>query len=848
MGIGQRTIRSVAVLLLLVTVGSVALWLRDGIRSERDERVEAFLDDVRSSAEYTAGYAARQGLSWIRHAAASLDAEPSASELAAYAQAQGFSAATVFDASLAVVSAWGPAADRAQHRAAVERSIEFGGPRVAGADDADRAQVISVAIPYQPERHVAVTVDVADTAVDWYLTSLAATLGAEVALVDGKGVAVLDHAADRGGAGPAADALRDLPPDGRTRRHDGDVVAAAEVAGTPWRLAVHIGEERLHGAGDGLAHLPWLLVGLIVLSALGAVGLLLRLDTVRRRAATVQAQHQRLVDHLQEGLVRTSLDGDLQMANRAALRLLGFEDLASARRATGGDIMSMLRPEDVAEFRRRLAASGAVTGQKVQLREARGTTRPVSHLLLSAQYVRDRHGRPCAVEGLVMDVTERHRVEQELRRRDLILESAAGAASTLLREPEWERAIHPALAELGTGAGVDRVFVFGVTTAADDPIADYLHEWVADGVPASIDLEIMHDIPMRAMGFERWIDILSEGGTIVGDAASFPPSEQALLELVGARSLLVVPVATRDGWWGFVGFAQVTGSRTFPTAEADALRMAAEVIGAAVDRSIDHVRLQAAVCEEARAAEALRAAGQVRDDFLSMVSHELRTPLTPILGFSHLLERPDIPLAHRQRGVGAIRRNARRMLSLVDDLLVYSRATSGRLGAVPGPVDLHGLVTSVIEDLDLADDVALVADGRPVGWIDEAHLGHIVANLVTNACKYGDGRVRVEVGPDGPAHVTVRVVDEGDGVPPAFVPHLFERFTQASTGDRRTASGTGLGLAIVRVLVEANGASVAYRPNVPTGACFEVRIPTDVAVAVVGTTEQRLPAPEPQRA
>ncbi|MBW3659613.1 MAG: PAS domain S-box protein, partial [Actinobacteria bacterium] len=762
-------------------------------------------------------------VSWIRRAAASLGPDPSEAELAAYARASGFSSATVLDDDLEVIASWG-IEDRALHIEAAERSQAMGGPRVAGTDDADRADMISVSLPYLPGRHVAASLAVGETAVDWYLKGLASTLGAEVALVDEAGVAALVHAPPSRSL-PSSDApAMELPAPGETLREEGDVVAAAPVAGTPWRLAITIDEARLHRADPDVSRLPWLLVGLIVLSAVVAVALVLRLDTVRRRAVLVEAEYRRTVDRLQEGLMRTSLRGEVEMANAAALRLLGFDSLEEAREQTDGDLTRVLHPDDAVEFRRRLAEDGAVTGQQVRLARAGGRDGGVSHVSLSAQVVHDPTGRARGIEGLIVDVTERHRIEEELRRRDLILQSAASAASTLLREADWEAAIAPALETIGLGADVERVFVFGVAPGEDDLVADYLHEWVAEGVDASIHMEAMHDIPIRAAGFERWIDVLSAGGMIVGDASSFPESEQGLLAAVSARSLLVAPIVTRDGWWGFVGFAHVTGERSFSTAEADAIRMSAEVIAAAVDRSLDHAQLQEALSEQELAAEALRVAGQVRDDFLSMVSHELRTPLTPILGFSHLLERPGVPQRHRERGVVAIRRNARRMLGLVDDLLVYSRASSGQVGAVPSAVDLEALLGSVLDDLDLAGEVDIQVAPGTHGWIDEGHLGHVVTNLVTNAMKYGDGRARIEAAPDGPAHVVLRVVDEGPGVPPEFVPQLFDRFTQASTGDRRTATGTGLGLAIVRLLTQANGAEVRYRPNQPTGSCFEVRM------------------------
>jgi PAS domain S-box-containing protein len=532
--------------------------------------------------------------------------------------------------------------------------------------------MISVALPYHDDRYAAVSVDVRETTVDWYLAGLASTLAATVALLDEQGLPLLVHTPDGMLESPDDTAIV-IPDDGAVEFHDGAALAGAPVPGTPWRLAVAIDQQQLQGTGTQDAQLPWVLVGFIVLSAAGGAVLIVRLDTVRRRASEIEAEYRRTIDHLQEGVIRTSLRGELQLANRAALRLLGMDDVASAPGYPGGDVTAVLAPEQASDLRERLTRDGSVNSHLLEIVHPRPAGARASYVSLSAQVVNDETGRPCAVEGLLIDVTERHRAEQELHRRDLILESAATAASMLLRETDWERAISQTLATMGAGAGVERVFLFGVTPCADEVIADYLHEWVGVGVPPAIDAPEMHDIPMRAAGFARWIEALSTGRTVIGDAASFPNSEQALLQAVSARSLLVAPVQTRHGWWGFLGFAEVTTERAFSAAEEDAVRLAAGVNGAAIDRTSDHARLQDAVAEQARTAEALRVAGQVRDDFLSMVSHELRTPLTPILGFAHVLERPELSELHRGQAASAVRRNARRMLGLVDDLLVYSR-------------------------------------------------------------------------------------------------------------------------------------------------------------------------------
>jgi signal transduction histidine kinase len=107
---------------------------------------------------------------------------------------------------------------------------------------------------------------------------------------------------------------------------------------------------------------------------------------------------------------------------------------------------------------------------------------------------------------------------------------------------------------------------------------------------------------------------------------------------------------------------------------------------------------------------------------------------------------------------------------------------------------------------------------------DPRHLHQILVNLLSNARKYGRPPVRVAVRrADGVAEIGVS--DEGEGVPPDFVPLLFDRFSRASTGVAPTHKGTGLGLYIVDQLARANGGSVRYEPNEPRGSRFVVRVP-----------------------
>ena len=116
-------------------------------------------------------------------------------------------------------------------------------------------------------------------------------------------------------------------------------------------------------------------------------------------------------------------------------------------------------------------------------------------------------------------------------------------------------------------------------------------------------------------------------------------------------------------------------------------------------------------------------------------------------------------------------------------------------------------------------------EGDPVAVVDPFHLRQMVANLVSNALRYGALPVVVTVAQRG-GSVSLEVVDHGTGVPEEFVPHLFERFTRASTAAAGRQTGSGFGLYIVSRLAEANGARLTHSPVTPSGARFRLDLPS----------------------
>lgn len=231
------------------------------------------------------------------------------------------------------------------------------------------------------------------------------------------------------------------------------------------------------------------------------------------------------------------------------------------------------------------------------------------------------------------------------------------------------------------------------------------------------------------------------------------------------------------------------------------------------------------VFERQRAVEAEQRRLDAERRFLSMATHDLRAPLTSIMGYTGLLRDAwdSFDETRRRQFVDRIARQASRMRDLVDDFLKTVRLGGGVLSPRIEEVDLCSVVRSTAEELgpvagELEVDCATDRRARA----DPRFARQIVVNLLTNARKYGEPPVRAEIRAAGQA-VELRVSDRGPGVPPAFVPQLFERFSRAAEDHKD--EGTGLGLSIVKELSRALGGEVHYEPVEPTGARFVVSLP-----------------------
>ncbi|HEY1892086.1 MAG TPA: response regulator [Steroidobacteraceae bacterium] len=243
--------------------------------------------------------------------------------------------------------------------------------------------------------------------------------------------------------------------------------------------------------------------------------------------------------------------------------------------------------------------------------------------------------------------------------------------------------------------------------------------------------------------------------------------------------------------------------------------------------------LQSEIAERARAEEALKEADRHKDEFLAMLAHELRNPLAPIHNAIELMRLK--PLADPQLNWSrdVIARQLTSLTRLVDDLLDVSRITRGKINLTRQAVELEALISRAVETVHpLFDErkhqltLELPEPGIRV-FGDTTRLTQAIANVLGNAAKYTDegGQIAVSAVISA-SDVDICVRDNGIGIRPELLPHVFELFTQLDRDNGRTQGGLGIGLALVQRLVQMHGGAVSASSQGPgMGSEFVIRLP-----------------------
>jgi signal transduction histidine kinase/CheY-like chemotaxis protein len=363
------------------------------------------------------------------------------------------------------------------------------------------------------------------------------------------------------------------------------------------------------------------------------------------------------------------------------------------------------------------------------------------------------------------------------------------------------------------------------------------------------DLEIVHrdycDGAESVAGEHRISDYSSittvdmqQGRTVVNVDSQIDPRTAADYErsylASGERAYVAVPLM-REGRWVASLWASDDKPRRWSREEVSLLQTVAERAWTAIEKLRAEAEREQLLQREQEARDAAEKANQLKDEFLATLSHELRNPLNVILGYSELLLRmPEIERSSRLGQMAeALRRNAQSQSQLINDLLDLSRLQRGKISLNQETVSLAAIIDSAVETVRadasakgidirlLGSDQLLLVDG------DRLRLQQIAWNLLNNAVKFTPhgGRIDIVLNNENGSAVLV-VADTGQGIDPAFLPHVFEMFRQADSSNSRRHGGLGIGLALVRQLVQLHGGKIqAHSEGVNKGSRFTVSLP-----------------------
>jgi PAS domain S-box-containing protein len=513
-----------------------------------------------------------------------------------------------------------------------------------------------------------------------------------------------------------------------------------------------------------------------------------------KRLRESEARYRLLAEAAGDLIIQYDLDGIIQYASPSAAAF-GHrpEDLV------GRNSLDFFHPDDAPMRRERL--EGLRVG--VPLPRGADNERRIRHgdgrwiwVQGNPTVIRDKAGQPTGAVTILRDVTERRRLEDQLRAHQAETEDALAR----MRDSEARYRL--------------------VAEHLRDVIVQYDTQGVVRYVSPSI----------ATLGY-RPEDLVGRPMAEFGEIDSGQSMPERLADLRAGRRLVgglenEFRVRRADGSWVWMQ------GNPMPI-----LDEAGQPLGVvSMLREVEERR--ALEAELTRKRDEAEAAVVAKAEFLANMSHEIRTPLTAVVGFASLIAKmQDLPEKARVY-VDRIARSGEALTSIVNNVLDFSRVEAGQVELKPEPFEIRVLVA---ETLSLVHDAAAAKGLALAAHVDDATPGQVVAdagrvrqvllNLVSNAVKFTrQGEVRIEVGHDAARErLRIAVHDTGIGVPGALADRLFQRFSQIDGSNARRFGGVGLGLAISKGLVELMGGDIGMESVEDQGSTFWFETPAPAA-------------------
>ena len=543
-----------------------------------------------------------------------------------------------------------------------------------------------------------------------------------------------------------------------------------------------------------------------------------------------EERFRQLADSMPQIVWTARPGGDIDYLNR---RWHEFTGLPAAVGNEGWG--RILHPDDAAPATERWAASlrsGTPFEMEVRLLDTR--RRSYRWHLIRTVAVHDGAGAVARWFGTATDIDGQKRAEESSR---YLAEASAALAGVVDYESTLQKVANLAVPYFADWSAVD---------VADDGTLRRLAVAHQDPEKVRLAHELMREYPPDPQAPGGAFAVLRTGQPeLVADITdemlvhgARDERHLGLIRSLGLRSYLCVPLVVSARPFGVLTFATAESGRAYTGADLALANDLAHRAGVAI--------------ENTRLYQALRDADRRKDEFLATLAHELRNPLAPIRNALQILKMPRVDAATVGRSRDMMERQVHQLVRLVDDLLDVSRVMRGKIELRKERVELATVLARAVETVQPVIDaqghelaVALSPESLPLD-ADPVRLAQVVGNLLTNAAKYTEpnGHIWMTASrEDGQA--VLRVRDDGIGIAPDVLPHVFDLFVQVDHAAARSQGGLGIGLTLVKNLVEMHGGAVEARSaGLGKGSEFTVRLPLSTGTAQTATgSEPGLDAP-----
>ena len=450
----------------------------------------------------------------------------------------------------------------------------------------------------------------------------------------------------------------------------------------------------------------------------------------------------------------------------------------------------------------------------------------------------DSEGFVWGVLGFVHNITELKKTEENLRKKDQLLQAVAEATHQLIINNNLEDAIGEAIQLLGIKMNVNIVNVFKnfVEPASKKIYTNELVHW------ESSTGELISNHPERQSKLlsddSELVQTLRKEDIFCGNTHDLT-DEVLKRELIewDIKSLSAIPIFTLNHFWGFVCFCDCESEREWTITEFSILQSFASTLAAAIERKQMEQEL-------VLAKDIAEKASTTKSEFMANMSHELRTPMNGIIGFTDLVLTTELQKSQRDY-LSNVKKSAYGLLEIINDILDFSKIEAGKLFIDNISLRLDELVEETVDILTVKafeknlEMICHIDPSLPSQFSgDPVRIRQVLVNLLGNAIKFTQqGEILVSVIPAGRIYnkfnkqyldIEITVKDTGIGISKEKLSKIFESFTQADSSTTRKFGGTGLGLTISKSLVELMSGNLTVKSDPGRGSAFTLHMPLEV--------------------